>query len=371
MGRNRRLRANQNQTNSGGKWAILVPIIAAVIAALGYIIVALINRTTAVLPIEATQTAEALLTSIAMTAQADFSTSTDAETQSFTPSTTTTPNIVDPTITFTSDAEVEDMVFIPTSQFFRGSDSADDDESPQREIYLVYFWIDRTEVTNTMFAQFVAETGHQTDAELSGGGYVLTLESGEASVVEGANWQHPQGPATNIDGLEAHPVVQVSWNDAQAYCSWAGERLPTEAEWEKAARGVAGQKYPWGDSDATWDLLNFGNSDFSDDWKNDGYMYTAPVGSFPEGVSPFGALDMAGNVWEWVEDFYAADYYHENNSPAENPLGPVNGQSHVLRGGSWADGDYIVRTTLRARPGGTYVPAAPIDNVGFRCARRP
>ena len=264
------------------------------------------------------------------------------------------------------------LLYVPAGEFLRGSKeddpAADDDEHPQRSIYLDAFWIDETEVTNAMFARFVQETGHQTDAEKEGWGWAFT--GGNWGRTDGAEWRHPQGPDSTIKGLEQHPVVQVSWNDAKAYCEWAGRDLPTEAQWEKAARGADGRTYPWGNEDVAGHLVNLcdKNCPFSGnriDSIDDGYEFTAPVGSYPEGASPYGALDMVGNVWEWIADWYDAEYY--NDSPERNPQGPDTRDLRVLRGGSW----YYVARRVRAGSRGWDVPADRSVGDGLRCAASP
>jgi formylglycine-generating enzyme required for sulfatase activity len=262
------------------------------------------------------------------------------------------------------------LVYVPEGEFVMGSESgdanADGDEFPQRTIYLVGFWIDRTEVTNLIFEQFVTETGYVTDAEEKGVSWLYNLEASGWYEVPGADWLHPQGPSSGITELDDHPVVHVSWYDAAAYCEWADRRLPTEAEWEKAARGTDGRTYPWGESDPSGNLLNFADVNLEADWADgsadDGYKFNAPVGIYPSGASPYGALDMAGNVWEWVADWYASGYY--DASPYENPTGPSFGSYRVLRGGSWRNSVRFVRAAYR----NWYLPGGSFDKFGFRCA---
>jgi formylglycine-generating enzyme required for sulfatase activity len=268
-----------------------------------------------------------------------------------------------------------EMVMVPAGEFIMGSNADEFNywhitrdpfaaEIPQHRVYLDAFSIDKYEVTNARFQQFVQATGHCTQAEREGWGFADTGEKFEQ--VNGANWRAPRGPESSIAGLKQHPVVQVGQEDAQAYCAWAGKRLPTEAEWEKAARGTDGRAYPWGDQfDGA--RLNFCDQNCQrstpDQMVNDGYRYTAPVGSYEGGKSPYGAYDMAGNVWEWVADWYDKDYY--KNSPARNPQGPTSGKQAILRGGGWSGHVLSVRTPYRSM----YAPAARADVVGFRCAK--
>jgi formylglycine-generating enzyme required for sulfatase activity len=274
------------------------------------------------------------------------------------------------------------MVYVPAGTFWMGSTDEDidailaecsncqrywfNDEQPQHEVTLDAFWIDRTEVTSAMFARFVADTGYETEAERRGSSWIYNSSVGEWEDTDGADWQHPYGPSTSLDGLERHPVTHVSWNDAAAYCQWAGKRLPTEAEWEKAARGADKRVYPWGDA-FDGNLVNSCdvNCEYErtiGDW-DDGYADTAPVGNYPGGASPYGALDMAGNVWEWVADWYSEGYYA--SSPDRNPQGPDSGQWRVERGGSWGSDRGVVCAANRNEDG----PSSSYPDVGFRCAR--
>lgn len=266
-----------------------------------------------------------------------------------------------------------EMIFIPAGEFLRGA-SPDDlnklinlcpncplntlgDAQPQRTIYLDAFWIDKTEVTNAQFSKFVDETGYSTTAERTDDySYVQDLNLRDFVYVGDANWQHPQGGNSSIIGQDNRAVTQVSWQDAYAYCEWAGKRLPTEAEWEKAARGEDGRLFPWGDSPPDAGDLNF---DFSP-----GTIVS--VGRYSYGASPYGGLDMSGNVWEWVADYYTEDYYRD--ALDTNPQGPSNGEGRVMRGGSWAseyDPYLLFVTTFYRLWNYDYISS---DVLGFRCA---
>lgn len=261
------------------------------------------------------------------------------------------------------------LILIPSGKFLMGAKDDDldglDHEKPQQNIYINSFYIDKTEITNQMFSRFIEETDFQTEAEKKGGAWVYNSETNKWEFIDGASWEHPKGLESNLLGIEQHPVVQVSWNDAQAYCTWVGRRLPSEAEWEKAARGLQGLEYPWGDKRENVALLNFADANLISTWANinvdDGYQFTSPVGNYPEGASPYGVLDMAGNVWEWVADWYNQNYY--SIIPQENPKGPDTGIQRVIRGGGWFNIILPVHTRGMLLPDETY------DSTGFRCAR--
>jgi formylglycine-generating enzyme required for sulfatase activity len=268
------------------------------------------------------------------------------------------------------------MVLVPEGPFLMGtlnpgqlrlSGNPEGDEQPVRTVFLDAYLIDRFEVTNGQFVEFVEATGHVTDAENLGTGKVWR-ETWE--IDPDATWRQPMGMGDSITGLDDHPVVQVSWADADAFCTWAGKRLPTEAEWEKAARGVDARDYPWG-TDFEPRRLNFCDSScqvpaLPHHEVSDGYARTAPVGSFPQGASPYGVMDMVGNVWEWVGDWYDPDYY--TYAPDRNPQGPSRRRAHeaskVVRGGSFAAEPAFTRATSRS-----FDPhPESFFGVGFRCA---
>lgn len=298
---------------------------------------------------------------------------------------------VTPSIALPVDPEPHDDVPVPGGVFAMGDAFGEgyvsDGEVPVHQVTLGPFRIDRTPVTNTRFARFVDATGYVTEAERFGNATVfhMVVEAGDDDVVgsspaapwwllvRGADWRHPFGPGSDLDGRDGHPVVQVSWTDAVAYCRWAGRRLPTEAEWEYAARGgLDGARYPWGDELLGPDgahRCNIWQGIFPDDnTTEDGYLATNPVHAFePNG---FGLHDMAGNVWEWCADWfsphtYAADLHRAGGASIVDPRGPRAGVARVMRGGSYLCHDsYCNRYRVAARSFNTSDSAG--GNCGFR-----
>jgi formylglycine-generating enzyme required for sulfatase activity len=256
------------------------------------------------------------------------------------------------------------MVFIKGGTFSMGTADGMPAEAPVHRVAVRSFWMDAHEVTVAEFTKFVAATNYQTDAEKFGWSGVFNMKAGAWENVNGASWRHPDGPASQANPDE--PVCQVSWCDAAAYAQWAGKRLPTEAEWEYAARGgMTGKRYAWGDE------LRPGGKPVANWWQGhfperntgeDGFIGRAPVGQFaPNG---YGLFDMAGNVWEWCADWFAAEYYAR--SPSTNPAGPDTGTERVLRGGSWmCSENYCTNYRVAARSHAT--PDSGLNNLGFRC----
>jgi len=252
------------------------------------------------------------------------------------------------------------MVYVPAGKFLMGEADEDESGNPIHTVVLDAFWLDRTEVTVAQFRTFFLATGYQTGADERGRSWVFTTHWAE---VDGANWEHPIGPQSVAD--DTFPAVHVSWHDAVAYCRWAGGRLPTEAEWEYAARGPAGSVYPWGD-EFDGARLNLCDRNCEAPWAtpsvDDGYAFVAPVGSYPSGASWIGAFDLSGNVWEWVQDWY--EVYPSVQQI--NPTGPRTGERRVLRGASWYDSEDGRRGSSADRNSDD--PTITNVNNGFRCA---
>ena len=305
---------------------LAVVVLAALVAACGNVQTQIIP--TATMTLAATETII-----IPATASATL-----APTQTKPPTVTASPTLgIGATQTSPKDGML--MLYVPAGSFLMGSDKSVDphafnNELPQHTVNLDAFWIDQTPITNAMFALCVA--AGSCIAPQSTRSYTHASYYGNSQYAD-------------------YPVVNVNWNQADAYCRWAGRQLPTEAQWEKAARGTDGRIYPWGNQapDKTLANLNLMVGD------------TTKVGSYPAGASPYGALDMAGNVYEWIADWFSENYY--SSSPASNPPGPTSGISRVIRGGSYGNSPNIERSA--ARDG--RVPVTGGNNFGFRCAYVP
>jgi formylglycine-generating enzyme required for sulfatase activity len=298
------------------------------------------------------------------------------------------------------------MVWVPGGAFWMGSEDFPDAQ-PVRRVTVDGFWMDRTEVTNAQFARFIEDTGYKTIAErkpdpkqfpphiraglkperMVPGALVFTPPKtcppegcGDCDqwwdYVAGACWRRPEGPGSDLKGRDDHPVVHVCWHDAVAYAKWAGKRLPTEAEWERAARGGRErQPFYWGDEltpGGKWPCNIWQGKFPSENTAEDGHERTAPVGSYaPNG---YGLHDMAGNVWEWCQDWYRADYYSE--APERNPQGPSSSvdphgrgePKRVQRGGSFLCSDAFC-ARYRAGARGQGEPYTGQSHVGFRCVK--
>ena len=274
------------------------------------------------------------------------------------------------------------LVQLPGGLFGMGDDSvwaySDDGEGPVHEVEVRPLLVDAYTVSNARFGEFVDATGHRTDAERYEWSFVFagflpddfpdTRAVGNAPwwrQVYGADWRHPEGPHSDLDGRADHPVVHVSWNDAPAYCEWTGTRLPTEAEWEYAARGgLERNAFPWGDNlepDGEHRMNVFQGRFPGENTGADGFLGTAPVDAFPP--NGYGLYNVTGNVWEWCADWYDADYYPR--SPRRDPQGPDRGTNRVMRGGSYlCHVSYCKRYRVSARSGSE--PESSTGNVGFR-----
>ena len=278
--------------------------------------------------------------------------------------------------------QTDDMIRLDGGSFLMGTDYKkgfpSDGEGPIREIHLRPFWIDPYSVTNRRFAAFVDATGYETEAERFGWSYVFfqflpedhppTRAVPEAPwwrQVFGADWRHPEGPHSNLTERQNHPVVHISWNDALVFAAWEGKRLPTEAEWEYAARGGLKQKrYPWGDR-----LLNNGKHQcniWQGEFPNrnsgaDGWLGTCPVDTYKP--NRFGLYNMSGNVWEWCADYFSPDFHQIG--PRDNPVGPPGGTQRVMRGGSYlCHKSYCNRYRVAARTANT--PDSSTGHMGLR-----
>lgn len=262
--------------------------------------------------------------------------------------------------------EKDGMKLLPGGEFLMGAEDEMPHESPVHKVRLKPFWIDKTEVAVAEFKKFVEATNYKTDAEKIGWSGVFSIEEGDWIKADGANWQNPFGDGKKPQPNE--PVTQVSWNDASAYAKWAGKRLPTEAEWEYAARGgLSGKKYAWGNDlrpngkpAANWWQGSFPGKNTGED----GFLKLAPVGSFA--ANGYGLFDMTGNVWEWTNDWFAGDYYAR--SPIENPQGSENGTDRVLRGGSWLCSENYC-SNYRPSARSFTPPDSGLNNLGFRCVK--
>ena len=284
----------------------------------------------------------------------------------------------------------EGMARLAGGRFLMGAEGPEtwavDGEGPVREVQVAPFWIDQTAVSNADFSAFVDATAYRTEAERFGWSFVFHLHLprkrrerlGETRspaglkwwlAVPGAEWRHPEGPGSDLAGREDHPVTHVSWHDAEAFCRWSGKRLPTEAEWEFAARGgLEGRIYPWGDrfrDGGRWRANIFQGRFPDEDTGADGFRGTCPVKHFEP--NDFGLFNCVGNVWEWCADWFSVDHHVRHPELNKDPKGPASGERRLQKGGSYLCHDsYCNRYRISARIGNT--PDSSGSNVGFRCA---
>lgn len=283
------------------------------------------------------------------------------------------------------DKPFNELVLIRGGVFTMGSNeqiTLQDGEAPARNVRVSDFLIDKYEVSNTQFSQFVEQTNYKTEAEKYGDSFVVEyflsyeVQAGITQAVasspwwlpvKGANWRQPEGEGSSIEDRMDHPVVHVSWNDAFTFCRWSGKRLPTESEWEYAARGGLSRRlFPWGNKENPHEehWMNIWQGEFpTNNTEEDGYAGTAPIHSFPPNA--FGLHNMVGNVWEWVNDWWTTSHTTEMK---QNPQGPVIGTDKVKKGGSFmCHRDYCYRYRCSARSQNT--PDSSASNLGFRCAK--
>ena len=282
------------------------------------------------------------------------------------------------------DGSIEGMIRLDGGAFLMGTESAEafpaDGEGPVRKVGVDPFYMDARPVSNWQFREFVRATGHMTESERFGWSYVFhshvpheKIEDRVLGVewwcsVQGADWAHPEGPDTQIESRLELPVLHVSWNDAAAYAKWAGKRLPTEAEWEYAARGGLEQKiYPWGD-ELTPDgkhLCNVWQGEFpSNDLGEDGFTAVGPADAFPSNA--YGLFGITGNAWEWCSDWFSPEYHLLAGKT--NPIGPPGGTAKVMKGGSYlCHRSYCNRYRVAARTSNT--PDSATTNISFRTVR--
>jgi sulfatase modifying factor 1 len=302
------------------------------------------------------------------------------------PSASRGSGVIDPTTTAVRGHPTTDgMVLLEGGEFLMGSEDRfaypGDGEGPVRRVRLDSFWIDTCAVSNAQFAQFVDETEYVTEVERFGWSFVFAgllpdnfpPTRGVAQApwwrqVEGVDWRTPEGPHSDLDGRLNHPVVQVTWNDAEAFCSWAGKRLPSEAEWEYAGRGgLEGRVFPWGDELEPEDehRMNVWQGTFpSDNSCMDGFYGTCPVDAFPP--NGYGLHNTTGNAWEWCSDWFSPDFHTRDRRT--NPEGPRRGTHRTTRGGSYlCHHSYCLRYRVAAR--NALTPDTSTGNVGFRCVR--
>jgi formylglycine-generating enzyme required for sulfatase activity len=294
------------------------------------------------------------------------------------------PAVADPVTVLSTPTDHKGMVLLGDGEFLMGSDDRlaypDDGEDPVRRVRLAAFWIDACAVRNDDFARFVDDSGYVTEAERFGWSFVFAgllpddfqPTRGVARApwwrqVEGASWRHPEGPQSDVEGREDHPVLHVSWNDAHAYATAVGKRLPTEAKWEYAARGgLEAQPYPWGDElePDGGHRMNVWQGVFPrENTEADGYYGTCPVDAFEP--SDYGLHNMTGNTWEWCADWFSRDFHTRDRHT--NPKGPRGGTHKTTRGGSYlCHASYCRRYRVSAR--NALTPDSSAGNIGFRCA---